>query len=585
MAGLSAAYQLTRTPELQALHEVTVYEMSWRLGGKCASWRERGRNVEHGLHIWFGYYENAFRLLREVYEAWEPEPEWQIRVRDVRDAVKRQPFTPVGRGAEGWHSVFWPPKDDFPGDGPTRLGILSCILGIVELVNGLWGAMLSSEVDIEIQLEGGALRTLESIEPLPATRAVAGPRIVRAGACLEAAFKIAAELEANISPNLAPAHSDNVLQLAEALSEVAGRVMETTKARTSPWDLPAQTLDIAAAIVMGVVTDVLVHERPIKEIDELDFREWLLLHGAANVSVDQSPAVRALYDTMFQYPDGDPSAASYGAGTALQVVLRMLGTYKGMLAWELTAGTGEVVVAPLYEVLKQRDVRFRFFHKLSRIDLTPDRRAVERLVFTLDDSATNYEPVKPCKGLLRWQDPRSGDGRRDAGIDLESHRRNQTVDDVCLAQGKDFDDAILAIPVGAFNELDGSPGPCHALLAASERFAGMAENLPLVPSISVQVWCRRDLSELGWNDKPPAMVSGPPPLGIWADMTHLLAHESDTSSDRPLSLHYFCDVSNRICIVVRRARAVCRSKGSKTQYRWRRSGSRKARPRSGAMRR
>ncbi|MBV8522710.1 MAG: NAD(P)-binding protein, partial [Acetobacteraceae bacterium] len=32
MAGLTAAYELTRTPELQQNHEVTVYQLGWRLG-------------------------------------------------------------------------------------------------------------------------------------------------------------------------------------------------------------------------------------------------------------------------------------------------------------------------------------------------------------------------------------------------------------------------------------------------------------------------------------------------------------------------------------------------------------------------
>ena len=52
MAGLSAAYQLTRTPELQAQHEVTVYQMGWRVGGKAASGRDAwDRNLRHGLHV------------------------------------------------------------------------------------------------------------------------------------------------------------------------------------------------------------------------------------------------------------------------------------------------------------------------------------------------------------------------------------------------------------------------------------------------------------------------------------------------------------------------------------------------------
>ena len=49
--------------------DVTVYQRGWRLGGKGASSRGiHGRIEEHGLHVWLGYYENAFRLVRECYE-------------------------------------------------------------------------------------------------------------------------------------------------------------------------------------------------------------------------------------------------------------------------------------------------------------------------------------------------------------------------------------------------------------------------------------------------------------------------------------------------------------------------------------
>src|SRR5690242_14960702 len=66
-AALSAAFELTR-PELEGRYAVTVYQMGWRLGGKGASGRGvHGRIEEHGLHLWMGYYENAFRLVRSCY--------------------------------------------------------------------------------------------------------------------------------------------------------------------------------------------------------------------------------------------------------------------------------------------------------------------------------------------------------------------------------------------------------------------------------------------------------------------------------------------------------------------------------------
>ena len=68
MAGLSAAWRLSEPGWRDRFDSITVYQRGWRLGGKGASSRgPHGRIEEHGLHIWLGYYENAFGMLRECY--------------------------------------------------------------------------------------------------------------------------------------------------------------------------------------------------------------------------------------------------------------------------------------------------------------------------------------------------------------------------------------------------------------------------------------------------------------------------------------------------------------------------------------
>ncbi|HJR54712.1 MAG TPA: FAD-dependent oxidoreductase, partial [Gemmatimonadota bacterium] len=68
VAGLAAAWRLSEPGWQQRFASITVYERGWRLGGKAASSRgAHGRIEEHGLHVWLGYYENAFRLVRELY--------------------------------------------------------------------------------------------------------------------------------------------------------------------------------------------------------------------------------------------------------------------------------------------------------------------------------------------------------------------------------------------------------------------------------------------------------------------------------------------------------------------------------------
>src|ERR1051326_8006851 len=97
--------------------------MGWRLGGKGASGRGVADRVEeHGLHLWMGFYENAFRLMRECYaERHADYP--NCRFADWRDAFKPAPDVCVAdRTPEGW--AFWlahfPPGEGLPGDPTTN---------------------------------------------------------------------------------------------------------------------------------------------------------------------------------------------------------------------------------------------------------------------------------------------------------------------------------------------------------------------------------------------------------------------------------------------------------------------------------
>ncbi|MBV8940238.1 MAG: NAD(P)-binding protein, partial [Solirubrobacterales bacterium] len=88
IGAMVAAFELT-APELKGRYEVTVYQPGWRLGGKCASGRSGPENriEEHGLHVWFGFYANAFRMIQRCYEEWKP-PE-ASPLQTWRDAFKK----------------------------------------------------------------------------------------------------------------------------------------------------------------------------------------------------------------------------------------------------------------------------------------------------------------------------------------------------------------------------------------------------------------------------------------------------------------------------------------------------------------
>src|SRR5260370_21893732 len=104
-ASIAAAFELSR-PEHEGKYEVTVYQLGWRLGGKGASGRGAADRIEeHGLHVWMGFYDNAFRLLRECYAELGRDPK-ECRIADWRDAFVPEYFVgltePVPTG--GWRN-------------------------------------------------------------------------------------------------------------------------------------------------------------------------------------------------------------------------------------------------------------------------------------------------------------------------------------------------------------------------------------------------------------------------------------------------------------------------------------------------
>src|SRR5262249_6914281 len=100
-----------------------------RLGGKGASGRNlregKGKRIEeHGLHVWLGFYENAFALMKAVYaERVVDDPDEALLT--WRDAFKPQSFTPLciqrDDGSYERVDVEWPTNCDEPGDGQLAL--------------------------------------------------------------------------------------------------------------------------------------------------------------------------------------------------------------------------------------------------------------------------------------------------------------------------------------------------------------------------------------------------------------------------------------------------------------------------------
>ena len=560
MAGLAAAFDLTRTKALQEHFDVTIYQLGWRLGGKAASGRlPDSRIVEHGLHVWFGCYENAFELVRAAYKEWRPKPDQAIT--RLEQAFEPQRLTVVGSGARGVFSgVYWPKMDGLPGEGGPRLTLWPCVTQLLRVIEAQYcrhkppnfdPPVVAIPHDIAVLLVEADVRIEADL-----TRRPQHAFSLRFEKSLIAGGDWAASLTQN--PGLRNDRQQRgFVRYLRLISAYLWNDAEL-KALTNGLFLQ-QLIDVGTALVKGVIIEMALGGASIAELDALDFREWLCGAGAQREAVYGSSIVQSLYDTAFEYCGGDKRRPSFGAGCAAQTSMRLFGGYRDAFAYEPVAGLGEIAVVPIYRVLRERGVNFQFFHKLTRVELNEARDGVAQIHFDrqVDLCVEAYEPTIEPKAEFRnlehwpecprWDQIENGAALK--GLDLESYWCNQKTGEVELRQGQDFDEVVLAVPVGAFKPLNDTPGPCAELIDASRRFKKMTDAASLVPTISVQAWCTPSLGKLGWppqglprqdmTDFPTS--TGPTPLNIWADRTVVLNHEYWPDRRPPGSLQYLCD--------------------------------------------
>ncbi|MES1245491.1 MAG: FAD-dependent oxidoreductase [Acidobacteriota bacterium] len=548
-SGITAAFELTR-PEHRGRFEVTVYQQGWRLGGKGASGRgAAGRIEEHGLHVWMGFYENAFRLLRECYAELGRDPQIQPMA-DWRDAFFPAPRLGLTEEREdgGWDdwTAFFPPMPGLPGDPLTADNPFSVSGYLVHTVR-LLVTVVESARRRQDGCATGELRC-SSLAPEAVLDSLA--RLIRYGHLatlvgLAEAMRSLAVLFGAWSRH-PPGRSveaaavrplENVTRSAlRLLSELARRDGELRRV----WVI----VDLLLAVVRGVIRFGLVTDpRGFDAVDDYDFREWLELNGASRPTLDSAFLRGVGYDRMFAYEDGDPARPRMSAGQALRDLLRMLFTYRGAIFWKMRAGMGDVVFAPFYEVLRRRGVRFELFHRLEAVRLAEERSYVEALEIDVQAAVRSglYEPLIEVHGLPCWPArpdySQLVDGERLAAEewDPESFWDRRRTGRKTLRVGDDFDFVVLAVGLGAI------PHVAAEILARDRRWRRMADSLKTIETGAFQLWLNKDLAELGRSGADDITLTGfVKPYDTWADMTHLLSGERWPPQRAPRSLAYFC---------------------------------------------
>ena len=550
VGGVTAAFALTQ-PELGGRYDVTLYQMGWRLGGKGASGRnadEHQRIEEHGLHIWLGFYYNAFANLKRCYEELARDPA-------APQGTFEKAFMPqhVGtlmddgvRASEPW--ARW--DIEMPSTTDTLTGgEQPSVFGYLEMMVAWMAEIAVAEFKAEVAQEG-------LLSALWQTMRFA----VHGGATLlHDAWYVLRERRQGRSTS--EAVREVVLNAATHAQAYAHGLLDATDTPPQRRRM-AQVVDIACATIQGLYAGGIVTEgRPFQSLDDMGLLDFLKRHGGHDASMD-SPLLRGYFDLAFGFKRGELGQRheNAAAGTAIYAILRVCFEYRGAFMWRMTAGMGDTIFAPYYQVLKRRGVNFKFFHRVTSLEAGTDPATgaprVERVHLARQVDViggdTAYDPLVNVKGLPCWPSlPRyeqivQGEALRSGPngepFDLESMWSGWSdVDPDVRLEAADFDHLVLAIPVGAH------PVICGDLMRASARYREMVHKVQTVQTFGVQVWLDRDVQALGWpvpsidgRPQPAVVDSYADPLNSFADNSHLIAMEDWRAPVVPRTLLYFC---------------------------------------------
>ena len=447
-ASCSAALALTAQPGWKERYDITIYQLGWRLGGKAAS----GRNKDYGQRteeitgrILTRHYHNFKRLVRSVYEELD-RPEG-VPVRTFDDAFEWKPFFPFMNASN--------PLDSTDDDTPC-LSVKYLLQKLVRKTFWMTEMMAKQMNNSFIKTDG-----------------------INADHLLD-------------DPDLLWRKMNTIQKLISAIS--------TVQENNSTREL-LSAADVASTVIKGILKDNLL-ENGFDTINHFDLREWLKKHGA-NAETSGSGFVKFHYDMFFSYRNGNIDEPDSEAGTLLKFALKFYFCYDDVSYFHGAGGDGDMIFAPMYEVLRKRGVRFRFFHKVEELKLNINNpKLVEHIRVTKQVDLINeeYDPLINVKGLPSWPNEPKYDEivQKHANllmknnIDLESFwtgwpnvyekQFKQPLPEKVLKREVDFDIIVFGIPVGSL------PYLCSELLEASPSLSNANKYIGRIASVQLQMW-------------------------------------------------------------------------------------------------
>lgn len=531
IAGLAAAMELS---ERSDAYDITVYQHGWRLGGKCASGRnpEYGNRIEeHGLHILFGFYENAFNLMQQAYKGADRPP--SVPLRSVDDAFKGMNSFTLEEEVNGEWIPWTLEFPTLPGQPGAR------------------AAELAQE-PLEADLAGHLAKFLEFFhDQFEKHSAPHGDFIERAAF---QQIKAAADAVLRFVETEANHELEHALKLVPDFAKDLWKLLEKEVERHTPLRRLWILVELGCAVAAGTLRLVLSGNSSFDTLDKQDFTVWLGEHSALGELSEitrKSAPLKLIYELVFAYLHGDTAKPRLAAGAALRGLFRIVLGYRGNVAYQMQAGTGDVLAMPMYETLCKRNVNFAWFSDIDELVLDPDSNEVTNVKFRrqAEPKGDSYRPWVAVKDLRCWpsipnyddinqgEELELGDELPAGGYDLESPWTawRGTPDE--LVKGTDYDIIILAIPVGALKTI------CAGIGSARQEWADML-SLETVPTQAAQLWLTPTTTDLGWDEEEAKhsllIGSFQDPQSNWGNFNDLLKREDWPASPVPQTFALFC---------------------------------------------
>jgi uncharacterized protein with NAD-binding domain and iron-sulfur cluster len=580
-AACAAAYWLARQRER---YEVKVYTQGFRLGGKCAAGRNPRADLrieEHGLHAFLGFYENAFRTVRSVYET-----------AGIPVDVEGKPFGGAFIGSsenglmiarnEQWKyfKTPLPTNDRVPGyvpqeaqeddadrppvtkDGPGGLGAV-----MVEAFRHAARRAVGIRHDVDLALrlrravqapeqESLLSSLLERVRDL-------GEEVTDAMGWdpVELVQLIVRYLEdrltAEIEEWLAEGCDGPLGWVHRSVRILLGVLDEIEESHGDDDQVWYQWMSLSTVLtaINGIIEDRVTH---LDQLDGEDMWAWFRRHGLDPRLLPDgpglpqgSPAIVAVYETLFAHGHDTSLPRELAAGVGLRWFFLSGFGYAGYPAYEFKYSCPQTLLTPYYEALTSEALaaEIHFFHRVTELVVEGEGDA-RRLVgvklqrqatvragsaayrpFLPDPPPSNPADQPPWPNEPNYEQLVEGERLRTEHVDLESLWSPWPgVGEVELRAGRDFDLCILGIPLAALPPLCGA-------LARDPRWAAMFRDIAVTETISMQLWFTEPEAALyaGNRELLTAYVEPEPSMG---DLTHLIKWEGWKPGNVPKFLAY-----------------------------------------------